>query len=146
MTGIFAIALALVLALSLIGCAGKEVEPEEEEVTQPGPAKLEILSHKRTTGAEFGEKASPYGWEIIIVGTAKNISGDTLESAQVQAKFLDEEGKEVLPKTYPFPVGYHPVETSNLAPGEIWEFTIKPSYILLDNEVHRYEIEVGICY
>jgi len=158
-TGILAITLVLILALSSIGCGEKKVEsaepgeevtlpvPAEEKVTPPVPAeaKLEILSHRRTTAAEFGEEASPESGYIVIVGTAKNVSGDTLSQIQVKARFFDEEGGIVEPTLHHASFKGYSAKTRNLPPGEIWEFVIRPN-LMPDTSVHHYEVELGIVY
>jgi len=146
-TGILAIILVLVLALSFIGCSEKKAEPEEE-VTPPVSAKLEILSHKRTTGAELGkvgEGGTTAPEWIRIVGTAKNVSGDTLSYAEVKASFFDEKGIIESDPRFGTPRSSFNTTTINLAPGGIWEFEIERVPIP-DSLVHRYEIEIGGCY
>jgi len=142
-TGISAITLVFILALSFIGCDEKKANPEEE-VTPPIPAKLEILSHRQSTRAELGVEGEGSEW-IIIVGTAKNVSSDTLSQAEVKVSFLDEKGELVLAIGSLTTVKSFNIKTRNLAVGEIWEFVIKSAQIPA-RSVHHYEIEVGICF
>lgn len=86
------------LAGGLAGCSSSE-EPGDE-ADEPY---LEILDHEATE-------------EWVVTGRAENASDQTLETAQVEARFTDETGS-VLDTEFD--------RVSDLAPGERWRFTME---------------------
>ena len=125
--GFMAIALVM-LVLSLVGCAETQYQPGGSTPSELPPAeKLQILSHSMTTG-QFGN--------IIVKGTAKNISSSNLSYAEVKVKFYDAAGALI--------------DTSldninDLGPGEIWNFEVM--YLGMDTEnVKSYKIGVGTTF
>ena len=95
----FIILALIILVTSLAGCL----------TTQGGAGgsdKLQILSHESTVN-EYGN--------IVIEGTAKNISSSTLSYAEVVAKFYNAANELV---------GTSPASIKAVDPGEVWSFKI----------------------
>ena len=77
-----AIALVAMLIPSFGACIETQYEPGEGGAP-PATEKLQILSHSMSTG-QFGN--------LIIKGTAENVSSATLSYAEVKVKFYDADG------------------------------------------------------
>ena len=119
--GFIAIALMAMLVPNLVGCVETQYEPEG---STPATETLQILSHSMTTN-EFGN--------IVVQGTAENISSSNLSYAEVRVKFYDANG--VLLDTSLDNI-------NDLGPGQTWSFEVM--YFGLDTEnVKSYEIGVG---
>jgi len=115
----------VILALYVVGCAETQYQPGEG--APPATEKLEILSHNMST-TEFGN--------LVIKGTAKNVSSSNLSYAEIKVKFYDAAGNLI--------------DTSldninDLGPGETWKFEVM--YLGMDTEnVKSYKIGVGSVF
>jgi hypothetical protein len=99
------ISLITVLVLfSFAGC-GKSAAPAPQ---------IEILSHNMTV-QKFGTAPDSVA---VVTGTAKNISGYTIQKAMIEATYYDENGKII---------GTSTSSIDNLAPGILWNFTTQLS-------------------
>jgi hypothetical protein len=122
--GFIALSLITMLVPILIGCTETQYEPEGSTVTTE---KLQILSHSMTTN-EYGN--------IVVKGTAKNISSSNFSYAEIKVKFYDASG--ALLDTWLDNI-------NDLGPGETWSFEVM--YLGLDTEkVKSYQIGVGTIF
>jgi len=118
-----AIALLALLIPSFTGCAETQYEPGEGG-TPPVTEKLEILSHSMST-TQFGN--------LVVKGTAKNVSSSTLSYAEVKVKFYDAAGTLL---------GTSLDNINDLGAGETWSFEVM--YLDIDiQKVASYKIGVG---
>ena len=93
------IVIALILVPSLVGCLATQGGAG-------GSEKLQILSHDSSVN-EYGN--------IVIEGTAKNISSATLSYAEIIAKFYNDANELV---------GTSPASIKAVNPDEVWSFKI----------------------
>jgi len=93
------IILTLLLVPSLVGCLATQGGAG-------GSEKLQILDHNSTVN-EYGN--------IVIEGTAKNISSSTFSYAEVVAKFYND-AKEL--------IGTSSTSIKAVDPGEVWSFEV----------------------
>jgi len=75
-------------------------------------------------------------WPWVVIGHAKNISGQTLSYAEVRANFYDASG--VLLNNWLDNV-------LDLPPGTIWEFNIRCLDSEVSDRVHHATVSVGTC-
>ena len=117
--GFIAIAL-IILAPMLVGCL----------TTQNGAGgseKLQILSHNSTVN-EYGN--------IVIEGTAKNISSSTLSYAEVIAKFYNAANELV---------GTSSTSIKAVDPGEVWSFEVVYQGTNV-KDITGYTVNIGLAW
>lgn len=95
--------ICLVIILSLAGFVSCRQD------TAPA-SKIEILNHNMTV-QKFGQNPDSVA---VITGTAKNVSGNTIQKAMIEAVYFDENGKVI---------GTSTSSIDNLGQGTIWNFT-----------------------
>ena len=114
------IILTLILVPSLVGCL----------TTQDGAGgseKLQILSHDSSVN-EYGN--------IVIEGTAKNISSSTLSYAEVTAKFYNDTNELV---------GTSSASIRAIDPGEVWSFKVVYKGTNVE-DITGYTVNVGLAW
>ncbi|GAI32494.1 unnamed protein product [marine sediment metagenome] len=121
-----AMALVAILIPSFTGCTETQYEPGEGGAP-PVTEKLEILSHSMST-TQFGN--------LVVKGTAKNVSSSTLSYAEVRVKFYDAAGTLLSTSL---------ANINDLSAGETWSFEVM--YLDIDIEkVTSYKIGVGSTF
>jgi uncharacterized membrane protein len=126
--GLFVAAALILLVLSgVAGCMETQYQPGASTPTKAPAEKLQILSQSMTTG-QFGN--------IVVKGTAKNISSSNLVYAEVRVKFYDAAGSLLNTSL---------ANINDLGPGETWNFEVM--YLGMDTEnVKSYKIGVGTTF
>jgi len=105
---IVAVALMLVLPVSLVGCA----ETHEQGGSLPG-GELQILSHSMTTH-RFTESMPES--TAVVKGRAQNVSSFTINVATIAVDFYDKDGNLIDTAS---------ASRQGLGPGEVWDFNVK---------------------
>ncbi len=114
------IILTLLLVLSLVGCLATQGGAE-------GSEKLQILDHNSTVN-EYGN--------IVIEGTAKNISSSTLSYAEVIAKFYNDTNELI---------GTSSASIKAIDPGEVWSFKVVYKGTNVE-DITGYTVNVGLAW